>query len=370
MKVLVFPKDPNPYQELLYGAMREKYPDVSIEYLTGPTKYQTVNLILLPFVLVEKRLEGYGLFHLHWTYSFRIPRLNRSLSQFLMQYYCIAMVYWIKILGYRLVWTVHDHLPHADNFRDARMVNKYISTLADAAIAHSEQTILQMKEIGLRTDNAVVIPIGSYGNIYPSNLSDEQAREKLQLGDAEFVFLFFGLIRRYKGVDRLIDAFVELDAPDTRLVIAGQCTEDALKEPLRMAGTHPGISIYEGFVPNDEVATYFQASDVVCLPLRETTTTSTALLALSFGRPLLAPHLGMIRVLPPETGFYYDPLSPGGLLESMRDALGERTDLLRRGQAGREYSDGLSWDAIAASTRRLYVTLFEPPDWRTSSRVR
>jgi glycosyltransferase involved in cell wall biosynthesis len=137
-----------------------------------------------------------------------------------------------------------------------------------------------------------------------------------------------------------------------------------------MAGTHPRISIYEGFVPNDEVATYFQACDVVCLPLRETTTTSTALLALSFSRPLLAPYLGMIRILPAEAGYFYDPLLPGGLLVSMREALTERSDLPRRGEVGKEYSDGLSWDAIAASTHRLYVTLFEPPDWRVSARAR
>ncbi len=357
MKVLAFPKDPNPYQELLYDPMREKFSDISIDYLTGPSKYQTINVMLLPFVLLLKRLKGYDLFHLHWTYSFRIPRLNRSLSRFLMQYYSIATVCWIKLLGYRLVWTVHDHLPHADNFRSARTVNKCISGLADAVIVHSEQTILQMQEIGLRTSRAVVIPIGSYGNIYVSNLDDAQAREQLQIGEGEFVFLFFGLIRRYKGVDQLIDAFLELDRPDTRLLIAGECTENSLEASLCSARKHSGISIHEGFIPNDEVATYFQASNVVCLPFRETTTSSTALLALSFGRPLLAPSLGIIRELPAETGFYYDPLLPNGLLDSMRNSLTERADLPRRGEAGKKYSDGLSWDAIAAATHQLYVAL-------------
>ena len=71
--MLVFPKDANPYRELLYRPMREKYPDISIDYLTGPSaNYQTINVVLLPLVLLLKRLQGYRIFHLHWTYLFRI----------------------------------------------------------------------------------------------------------------------------------------------------------------------------------------------------------------------------------------------------------------------------------------------------------
>ena len=292
MRVLAFPKDPNPYQELLYGPMRENFSDISIDYLTGPSQYQTINVMFLPFVLLLKRLKGYGLFHLHWTYSFRIPRLNRSLSRFLMQYYSIATVCWIKLLGYHLVWTVHDHLPHADNFRSARTVNKCISALADAVIVHSEQTILQMQEIGLRTSRAVVIPIGSYGNIYSSNLDDAQARAQLGIGEGEFVFLFFGLIRRYKGVDQLIDTFLELDGPDTRLLIAGECTENSLKGSLGRASKHSGISIHEGFVPNDEVAMYFQASDVVCLPFSRNHNVQHGIVGVVIRPPASCPQLG------------------------------------------------------------------------------
>jgi glycosyltransferase involved in cell wall biosynthesis len=358
VKVLVFPKDANPYQELLYRPMREKYPDISIDYLTGPSaNYQTINVVLLPLVLLLKRLQGYRIFHLHWTYLFRIPRLNRSVSRFLMQYFSIATVGWIKLLGYKLVWTAHDHLPHAENFRNARAVNKCITTLADVVIVHSAETIVQMQEIDLCTRRAVVVPIGSYGDIYKDDLSEAEARAKLGIGAAEFVFLFFGLIRRYKCVDQLIDAFSALDIPTTRLLIAGQCQDDSLKGTLRSASQHARISLHEGFVPDDDVATYFRASNVVCLPFRETTTSSTALLTLSFGRPLIAPALGTIRDLPPESGFYYDPLVPNALLDSMQKSLSEKADLARRGSAGKQYSKSLSWDVIAESTHQLYVDI-------------
>ena len=357
MRVLVFPKDANPYQELLYGPMREKYPDTSIHYLVGPSNYQTVNVVLLPLVLLIKRLQGYGIFHLHWTYLFRIPRLNRSASRFLMQYFSIATIVWIKLLGYKLVWTAHDHLPHAENFRNARSVNKWISSLADVVIVHSAETIVQMQEIDLSPRRTIVIPIGSYGNIYKDDVSEAEARVQLDIGDDEFVFLFFGLIRRYKCVDQLIDTFSDLDLPNTRLLIAGQCQDESLRGTLCSAAQHGRISVHEGFVPNDEVATYFRASDVVCLPFRETTTSSTALLALSFGRPLIAPALGTIRDLPAESGFYYDPLAPHALLDSMQRSFSEKAHLAERGKAGTQYSKSLSWDVIAASTHQLYVDI-------------
>ena len=129
--------------------MREKYPDTSIHYLVGPSNYQTVNVVLLPLVLLIKRLQGYGIFHLHWTYLFRIPRLNRSASRFLMQYFSIATIVWIKLLGSKFVWTAHDHLPHAENFRNARSVNKWIRSPALLVILHSAETIVQMQEIDL-----------------------------------------------------------------------------------------------------------------------------------------------------------------------------------------------------------------------------
>ena len=236
-------------------------------------------------------------------------------------------------------------------------MNKWISSLADVVIVHSAETIVQMQEIDLSPRRTIVIPIGSYGNIYKDDVSEAEARVQLDIGDDEFVFLFFGLIRRYKCVDQLIDTFSDLDLPNTRLLIAGQCQDESLRGTLCSAAQHGRISVHEGFVPNDEVATYFRASDVVCLPFRETTTSSTALLALSFGRPLIAPALGTIRDLPAESGFYYDPLAPHALLDSMQRSFSEKAHLAERGKAGTQYSKSLSWDVIAASTHQLYVDI-------------
>ena len=68
MKILAYPRDPNPYQELLY---RKIINNVVIKYLEPPLNSNILGIILFPFQLVFNRILGYNIFHLHWTYNFK-----------------------------------------------------------------------------------------------------------------------------------------------------------------------------------------------------------------------------------------------------------------------------------------------------------
>ena len=358
MKILIYPKNTNQYQELLYGQMKQKK-DIEIDYLIGPTKSQAVNLalFLLPMTIIVKRLQGYKIFHLHWTYAFRIYGLNQLFFKITMQYYCIATMYLIKIVGYKLVWTAHDHLPHSQNFYNAKTVNKYISKLSDAIIVHSKQTIIQMEQTGLDTSNTVIIPIGPYDNIYPDNISAVQSRKKLKIRKDEFVFLFFGLIRDYKGVEDLIDTFSKMNFKKTRLIIAGKCLDNSLKKKITRSIKKNSINVYFGYVPSDEVSTYFRASDVVCLPFKENTTSSTALLSFAFSKPIIAPYIGSLRDMPGDTGFYYDPSIPNALQNCMQRAVYEKNKLIELGNIANRYSASFSWGEISEKTYAVFETV-------------
>ena len=73
MKILVYPKDPNPYQELLYSELRSK---IEVKYLENPTQSHTVGLFLLFLQVLGYRIKGFTIFHLHWVYPFRSPLKN------------------------------------------------------------------------------------------------------------------------------------------------------------------------------------------------------------------------------------------------------------------------------------------------------
>ncbi|MFA6570507.1 MAG: hypothetical protein WCT77_04645, partial [Bacteroidota bacterium] len=65
-KVLVYPKDPNPYQELLYSQLRSR---CEIKYLENPTDSPIIGLIMLYLQSLYYRIKGYTIFHLHWYYT-------------------------------------------------------------------------------------------------------------------------------------------------------------------------------------------------------------------------------------------------------------------------------------------------------------
>ena len=106
MRIAAFPQDPNPYQELLYGEMRERG-DV-VRYVGELTPSHSLNLLVLPLELIALRLAGYRVFHLHWTFgfSFTAPIGRRASRRW------FGLVLWvIGALGYRLAWTAHNVLP-------------------------------------------------------------------------------------------------------------------------------------------------------------------------------------------------------------------------------------------------------------------
>src|SRR4051812_40908626 len=113
LKVVVFPQDSNPYQELLYAPMRAK--GVEVTYLaaanTGPLRAATLGTRLL-LHLLRLRLSGYSILHIHWLYSLGVP----SAVPFSKQLTFIRSMVFIvgaRLLGYHLVWTAHNVLPHS-----------------------------------------------------------------------------------------------------------------------------------------------------------------------------------------------------------------------------------------------------------------
>jgi glycosyltransferase involved in cell wall biosynthesis len=110
------------------------------------------------------------------------------------------------------------------------------------------------------------------------------------------VILFFGFVRRYKGLKYLIDAMaiVRQTLPNARLLVVGEFWEDERPylEQVRQLGLQDVVTFYSGYVPNDQMATYFSASDVVALPYLEATQSGIAQLAIGFERPMIGTSVG------------------------------------------------------------------------------
>jgi glycosyltransferase involved in cell wall biosynthesis len=358
MKILAFPKDKNPYQELLYAPLRKR--GVEIRYIFPSSSSQIVSLLLLIILLPYYKSKGFKIFHLHWVGGFKAP--IKILQPFYSWYFLFVLKF-IKHLGYRLVWTVHNVLPHEKQFVDDLKARKILSELADAKIVHSSYTIEEMKKLKLNTVNSSTIPIGSYTGIYENRFSEEKARKYLGLNKKDFVFLFFGAIRRYKGIEALLEAFEKLSKKNkaVKLIIAGNCEDKDLSLKIeRYKKRLRGKLIFDGqFIEDDKLQYYFNSADVAVFPFKEVTTTSSALTALSFTKPIITPRLGCLREFPENVGFFYAPGKKNALYAAMSTAIKNKNKLNMMGKRAFNYAKSLSWDKIAEKTLDLYRRLIE-----------
>jgi len=174
------------------------------------------------------------------------------------------------------------------------LMGRIIRKRADGYVVHSEadRALVEMS-YHVPHDKVMVIPHGLYDQ-YPV-IERTVARKQLGIGE-EHVILFFGLLRPYKGVKNLIEAFDSLPTEllhSTRLLIVGEAWED--KDALDRAEKSPNreqITIVNRYIADDEVPVYFSAADLIALPYTRASQSGVAHIAMAFGLPIIATKVG------------------------------------------------------------------------------
>lgn len=177
----------------------------------------------------------------------------------------------------------------------SKVMGKIVRKLSDHYVVHSKadkELISRVYKIPI--DKISVIPHGIYDHY--SKL--DKAKDRLGIKE-NFVILFFGLLRPYKGVKYLIKAFERLPndvVRESRLLIVGETWED--KETIKLIAQSRlsnKITVINRYVPDDEVSLYFSASDVVVLPYTRASQSGVAHIAMHFGLPIIATDVGGLK---------------------------------------------------------------------------
>lgn len=358
-KVLVYPRDSNPYQDLLYRA----FPDtVTIQYLPHLTSIHLLNLLLLPLGLIIYRIKGFTIFHLHWVYTFRNkdwPKFSEGpIIRFLFTCYFILFITFVKLLRYKLVWTAHDLLPHGNYFVKTQKVMIFLSQMSDAIIIHSENVIKEMKSLDLVTNRVFVIPIGNYLGIYENTIKEEVARKKLHIPNNTVVFEMFGKIEEYKGVIELIQAFRTVAIPNSKLLLVGKCHDEGLLRRIKsISKNDKNIHLYLQFIPDEDVQLYVNACNIFVYPFKNITTSSSVILAMSFKRTVICPAIGDLKYFPKQIGYFYESSNDNTLVDNLRAAAENTADIKKRSIAAYEYIKNKTWDKSAKLTINVYKKL-------------
>jgi len=325
----------NPYCDLLYRGLRTAGVEVAPD----------AELSLGWLVRNRSRVK---VLHLHWPEFYYRGRGGAVTARSVLAY--VACLLGARALRYRLVWTVHNALPHERHPVDRLL--RWVLVHAARVVVHGAAA---RAELPRAARGAEVIPHGHYIGVYPDTVEPEEARRRLRLPPDAPVFLCFGQVRAYKGVVDLVRVFAALPDPALRLVVAGRpATEADGRAVAAAAGADPRIRADLRHVADEDVQLYFKAADWVVLPYRDVLTSGTAVLALSFGRPVIAPRRGCLAELAAHRcGLAYSPDEPAALARALGEAI--RTDTRPLRARALETARALDWDEIARAYARIFA---------------
>jgi glycosyltransferase involved in cell wall biosynthesis len=215
--------------------------------------------------------------------------------------------------GGRVVWTVHNLLPHAARYeaQEKRLRGEVAKRVDVVHVMVSATPDLVAPYFELPRDRILHVPHPNYLGAYPDFVSREQARADLELAPDDLVYLLLGTIRAYKGLADLLDAWAAMpvDGVARRLVIAGgPGREDGVGALIERAALMPGVLVSGERVETERMQVFLRAADVAVLPYVRSLNSGALLLALSFDLPAVIPaEAGFGEVLDERTGRTFRP---------------------------------------------------------------
>src|SRR5690606_1044256 len=273
--------------------------------------YQEVNNIA-PVVEENSHINALikcpDILHCHWPDVYADePSLFKALRSMLVLSFIVTLS---KLKGTKIAVTVHNMTPHDScHPRLSARFMKWFVSCCDGFIFMSKESETEFLSRYRLHRNlcAAIIPHGHYRNSYPplpdgctdytstdnSDAVTRRAKDELDIPAGKKIILSFGMIKSYKNMDRLLQAFIDASFDDYILVIAGNPEPAQLAHELNdIARGHPDIKLVLRFIPDSDVSLYHCAADIVVLPYKYMLNSGALLLALSFNKPVIAPHIG------------------------------------------------------------------------------
>lgn len=256
----------------------------------------------------------------------------------------------------RRLAVVHNALPHERRPGDV-VLSRYLLRALDGALALSEAVRADLGRL------APGLPVGlaAHPVAAPARgvVPRAEARRRLGLPEEAPVLLFFGFVRRYKGLDVLLEALPAVRArlPEVHLLVAGECYEDpaVYRRQAERLGVAEAVHFGDRYLPDDEVALVFGAADVVVQPYRSATQSGVAAMAFGFGVPVITTTVGGLAetVLHEEAGLVVPPEDPAALAAAVTRFFGEPGLAARLRAGARARGDVAGWDAVCAALEAL-----------------
>ncbi len=195
----------------------------------------------------------------------------------------------------KILFITENFISHESRFIDSFLTKLGLSNAA-SFLALSDVVAKELGKIagGRQIYRSSLPPFDCY--LTADNFSRITSRKELNLSDSDKVLLFFGYVRKYKGLDLLIDAMPEAlkQIPEIKLLIVGEFYDNVSIYISRVEklGLQDKIIVINKFVPNEKVGKYYTAADVTVLPYRSATQSAVLNVSYSFGKPVIVTRVG------------------------------------------------------------------------------
>ncbi len=279
----------------------------------------------------------------------------------------IVVRYWLPFMGpclgtilrltkknkhTKVVCIADNIIPHEKRPGD-KPFTKYFVKAVDAFVTMSDKVLDDLRHFSLKPALKVVHPL--YDN-FGEALGKAEARQHLGISSTEKVILFFGFIRKYKGLDLLLEAMNQesIRQSKIKLLTAGEFYEDRklYDDLINKLNLSAQLILHTDFIADSEVRFYLSAADFVIQPYRNATQSGVTPLAYHFEKPMLVTNVGGLPDLVPEgkVGLICEPDPPSianGILRLYE--LGEDHFLPHLREEKKKYS----WQNLVDAIQRL-----------------
>ncbi len=210
----------------------------------------------------------------------------------------------------KVICVIDNLIPHEKRIGD-HLLNSYFVKSVDGFLAMSESVFNDLDKFD-KTKKKILGVHPLYDN-FGTAISKSEAIKRLSF-DSNFKYLlFFGIIRQYKGLDILLEAFSDkrLQHKNLKLIVAGEFYEDdkPYQEIIKKHNLQDSVILHAHFIPDDEVVNYFCASDIIVQPYKNATQSGVTQIAYHFEKPMLVTNVGGLNEIVPhnKAGYVCEP---------------------------------------------------------------
>ena len=300
--------------------------------------------------IIHARFSGVSFFHFHIFYTNILVLFNLLL---------------VKLVKGKVVLTLHDVTSFADRNRSSFIAN-LIYKLTDAVLTHNEFSKEEFIKLTSISKNDIhIVPHGNYTQFLNIRKDKTQSRAKLDLPQDKTILLFFGMIKKVKGLEVLLKSMRKIidKKPDVVLLIAGKPWENNFSIYQKIIDENnlsENVILHTKFIDYDDVEHYYCSSDLVVLPYKKIYQSGVLMMTLSYERPALVSDLPpLIEVITDnENGFLFASENEEDLTDKIIKIISDKENLEKVRLKGIEtVNTKYGWDEIGRLTKKAYQTL-------------